>query len=89
MSDPIVTPDDLGIYLGSEVNYDRASQLIDWAQALCETIVSPLPRSAAPVVVDVVQRAYANPLNVTQQATGPISASNGGAARSVWSQRRV
>lgn len=59
MSAPLVTPDDLGVYLNdSGINVGRASAMITDAQTLCETIVSPLPTAASVVVKRVAARAY-------------------------------
>lgn len=80
MSDPIADPSDLAILLGSDVDVDRAALLIELAQQLCESIVSPLPASAEAVVLAVALRAYANPGNAQAQTAGPYSASYGAGA---------
>jgi hypothetical protein len=69
----IISPADLGTYLGATVDIDRAQFLIDQAVDLCQSIVSPLPDGAASVVLDVAGRAYANPTSVPNQAAGPFT----------------
>lgn len=87
MSTPIVTADDLGTYLGSTVDTVRATQLIGWAQALCESVVTPLPAGSEPVVLDVAARGYTNPTNAHQETAGPFSASFGTVAGGLWLTR--
>jgi hypothetical protein len=82
---PPITSTDLGAYLGSTVDEDRATRLIDLATQLCQSIVSPLPDGSAVVVLDVAARAYSNPTSVPQQAAGPFSA--GGAPGGLWLTR--
>lgn len=80
MSDPILDPSDLATYLGvdpSTIDTARAEQVLGFAQALCETVVSPLPAAAAAVVLDVAVRAWANPQNLMSESTGPFSANFG------------
>lgn len=88
LSTPIVIADDLGTYLGATVDSARATQLIGWAQALCESVVSPLPAGAEPVVLDVAARAYVNPSNASQQTAGPFSASYAGSIGGLWLTRQ-
>jgi hypothetical protein len=80
VSDPIVDPSDLEALLGSAVDVNRASTLIELAQQLAESIVSPLPLSARAVVLSVAARAYSNPQNVQAQTVGPYTAQYGSAA---------
>lgn len=85
---PIVTPDDLGVYLAVQsIDEVRAAKLIDWAQALCESVITPLPTGAEPVVLDVTARAYSNPTSVTQQSVLSASASYGAVAGGMWLTR--
>jgi hypothetical protein len=70
MSDPIVTPADFGVYLGQDVDVTRATLILAKAQALCETIVTPLPAGADVVVLPVAARAYGNTLSMTQVGMG-------------------
>lgn len=59
MTDPLITSDDLAVYLKDpSIDEDRADMMISDAQILCESIVSPLPETAVPVVRRVAARAY-------------------------------
>lgn len=61
----VISPADLAQYLADpSLDSDRAQYIIDEAQALCESIVKPLPVGADAVVLDVAERAFANPTNV-------------------------
>lgn len=61
MSAPIAIPSDLGVYLGDpSIDPGRASLILELAQSLCETIVTPLPDTAKPVVLAVAARAFNN-----------------------------
>lgn len=84
MSDPVVDPSDLGTYLGAPVDEGRAELLIQYAQALCEAVVTPLPSGAAAVVIDVVVRALMNPGNVQSEAVGPFPVSFGAVSGGLW-----
>lgn len=71
MSDPIVSVDDFGTYLANDnLDQDRAAYILSLAQILCETVVSPLPAGAEVVVLDVAERAYANPAGSGGQPFG-------------------
>lgn len=87
MSTPIALPSDLATYLGSSVDDDRATLLIQLAQDKCEAILTPLPDTAMGVVLDIAARAYSNPTNAQSQTTGPFSASFGGVAGGLWLTR--
>lgn len=64
MSDPLIDPADLGLYLSDpNINADRAQSMIADAQTLCESVVSPLPATAALVVKRVAARAYTTVLS--------------------------
>lgn len=78
----IVGPPDLAALLGTDFDEDdsRALAILGWAQALCESVVSPLPAGAEAVVLSVASRAYANPVNAQQQTAGPYNASYGSGA---------
>lgn len=95
MSDPLVSADDFALYLNnSAASTDpRAVSILASAQALCETIVYPLPKDAdgvnylvaAGVIKDVAERAYANPtsgngsaLELYSEGVGPFSSSTPG-----------
>ena len=74
MSDPVLFPADLGTYLGlPNLDVDRATQILGLAQALCESVVSPLPPGAEAVVLDVASQAWINPASAGSQAAGPFS----------------
>lgn len=83
-----VTSDDLGTYLGATVDAARATALIGYATNLCLSIVSPLPDGSEPVVLDVAARAYANPMNVQQETTGPSAATFGPVGGGLWLTRQ-
>lgn len=74
MSTPVVTSTDLATFLGSSVDTARATALIALAQQFCEDVVTPLPASAAGVILASSARAYVNPSQVGFSATGPYSA---------------
>lgn len=64
----------LALYLNlTEVDDDRANLMIEQAILLAESIVSPLPDSAAAVVLAVAGRAYSNPQGVAYETVGPVS----------------
>ena len=70
-TDPLVTPADLGVYLQrSDIDEARALMVIDDAQALCETILSPLPEQAAGIVRRVAARCYTNATSAHSVAIG-------------------
>lgn len=84
----LVSADDFALYLNNDaVKTDaRAQFILDKSQQLCETIISPLPTGADIVILDVAERAYANPTNVHgsialySEGEGPFSDSTPGAA---------
>jgi hypothetical protein len=80
------TPDavDLSTYLGAAVSDDRATMLLRLAEQLCLSVVAPLPAGAEAVVMDVAARAYSNPQNLTEQATGPYVAAYGAVGGGLW-----
>jgi hypothetical protein len=53
---------------------ERAYMLLTLAEGLCLSVVNPLPSGAEAVVLDIAARAYTNPTNLTEQATGPYIA---------------
>ena len=75
---------DLSTYLGNDVVTDRAAMLINLAEGLCLAIVSPLPAGAEAVVLDIAGRAYTNPQNLSEQATGPYIAAYGAGSGGLW-----
>lgn len=83
----IVTLDEFQTYLNNfSLDTPRATLILDLAQTLCETIISPLPVGADIVILDVAERAYANPTNVRgsvalySEGEGPFSDSTPGSA---------
>ena len=71
MSAPIALPAELGVYLGDDaIDLARAELILAQAQLLCETIVSPIPDTAAPIVLGVAARAYNNVTSAHQLSLG-------------------
>lgn len=71
MTTPVAYPQDLQIRLGlATIDQDRATAVLEDAQALCETVVTPLPATARGVVVSVAARAFVNPDQVHDVALG-------------------
>lgn len=69
-----VDAEKLRLYLGlGDIDTERATLMIDSAVQLAESIVSPLPDSAAAVVLAVAGRAYANPQGIAYETVGPVS----------------
>ena len=81
-----VTPDaaDLSTYLGAAVDDTRALLMLRLAEQLCLAVVSPLPVGAEAVVMDVAARAFINPQNITEQATGPYITAYGSVGGGLW-----
>jgi hypothetical protein len=84
----VVIPQELGTYLGVEIDEVRAQFLIDKAAQLCESIITPLPDGGDAVVLDVAARAYSNPSNAQTQAAGPYSATFGAMGGGLWLTRQ-
>lgn len=86
MSDPLITPEDLGTYLNDDsLDQERAAKMIDLAQQLCESVISPLPDVAEVVVTRVAARGYVTTtaarqyqLNEADAAYGTMSGPVGG-----------
>jgi hypothetical protein len=83
-----INPIDLGTYLGADVDQDRAQLLIDLAEQLCESVVSPLPDGSDAVILDVATRAYSNPSNAQTQGAGPFTAGFGAVSGGLWLTRQ-
>lgn len=83
-SAPLVSPVDLGIYIGAAVDSARATLILNRAQQLCMSVLNPLPSGAAAVVLDVAVRAYANPTNAQSQAAAPYTVAYGAVAGGLW-----
>lgn len=78
MAEPIVIPSDLSVYLGDpNLDTDRAVLMLSLAQQLCETIVTPLPSTAAPVILGVAARAFTNVTSAHQVGLGSAQISYG------------
>lgn len=73
---PLVSAAQLGVYLNDDsLDVDRAEDLLEDAQVLCESIVSPLPPTAAVVVKRVAGRAY---VTVTSARQAQLAAAQAG-----------
>jgi hypothetical protein len=83
----MATPDDLGTYLGSTLDDERAALMLTLATQLCESVVAPLPDGADAVVLDVAARAYSNPQSLQQQSVGPYTAGYGAVSGGLWLTR--
>lgn len=71
MSDPLVDPSDLCIYMQADtINEDRAAMLLADAQSLCQTVVFPLPVGAEAVIRRMAAAAYINPSGARVTALG-------------------
>jgi hypothetical protein len=71
MSTPIAVASDLGTYLGDPaIDSTRATQSLQLAQDLCETIWSPLGPTALGTVLAVAARQYANATSANNVALG-------------------
>lgn len=78
MSDPVIDPSDLGIYLtDTTINVVKAMGLILDAQTLCEDIISPLPAAASVIVKRVAGRAYSSTTAARQVQLGQADAAFG------------
>jgi len=81
--DATVTVSDLATYLGNPgIDSTRAEFILDKARMLCESIVSPLPPGAEAVILDVAERAFANPttssgLLTYEEGVGPYGTTPG------------
>lgn len=74
MSTPIATSTDLGTFLGNDsIDAERADLILEMAQDLCESIVSPLPATAKFVVLTVAARTWSNPEGDTTATVGPYA----------------
>lgn len=101
MSDPVVSIDEFSLYLNNAaiIGDARAAFILNQAQVLCETIIYPLPLDpdginsfgSKGVVLDVAQRAYANPTEVNgtvslySEGVGPFSEDRpGSSGNGLW-----
>lgn len=80
MTSPLADPTDLQTFLGVDtIDTSRAALLIELAQDLCATVVTPLPATARAVVLDVAARAYGNPQGMQATHAGSFSVQWGAA----------
>jgi hypothetical protein len=71
---PLVSAEELGTYLNdSSIDPDRAAMLIEDAQLLCQSVVSPLPEGANIVIRRVAARAY---VTITSARSQQLAAAN-------------
>lgn len=78
MSDPLIDPGDLATYLNDDsLDTARATDMIGYAQTLCESILSPLPDEAAVVVIRVAARGYVTTTAARQYQLGMADAGYG------------
>lgn len=97
----IVTPDDLGVYLGATLDAtdeDRAQMLIDDAIAQALSVVTVgtvpvdgateanLPDGAGSVIRAAVARVFLNPAGVTQEVLGSFSVARPASSGSFFSK---
>ena len=77
----VVTTDQLGtlLELDGNINANRAQLLIDLAQDLCSSVVTPVPDNARVVVLSIAARGYMNAAGVTAETVGPTSVQYGSA----------
>lgn len=88
----LVTVDDFSTYLGNpDLDQVRAQFILDRAEELCLSIVSPLPDTATSVVLDVAQRAFAVPtaeqdqaLGLYSEGVGPFGGTPGASGGGLW-----
>lgn len=74
MSTPIAQPSDLGTFLDiPDIDETRATLILQMAQDLCESIVSPVPTTAMVVVLTVASRSWSNPEGNTAETAGPFT----------------
>lgn len=74
MTLPLPSVSDLETFIGTTgLDADRALMMIQGAYNRCSGIVSPLPDTAAEIVLGVAARAFANPEGVTSETVGPYS----------------
>lgn len=67
----LVSVDEFSTYLNNPgLDPVRATFILHLAQTLCESIVLPLPDAARVVVLDVAERAFANPTATRDSALG-------------------
>jgi len=78
MSTPIAVASDLGTYLDNpDIDEVRATQSLQLAQDLCETIVTPLPVTAMGTLLGVAARQFNNVTSAQAVGIGSANISYG------------
>jgi hypothetical protein len=73
------TPSDLQTFLGVDsVDINRATYLLTAVTARLQSYVNPLPDGAYALAVEIAAQAYARPLLVKSETTGPYTVVPGG-----------
>lgn len=72
MSTPLATPDELGVFLGKQIDPDdaRATLILQLAHDRCESYVSPVPDAAKGIELAIAGRAYTNVTSAHQVSLG-------------------
>lgn len=83
MSAPLATPDELGVYLGTTVDDDRATLVLQLAHDRCELYVSPVPAAGKGIELSVAARLYNNASSAHQAGIGSAQVSYGAPNSSV------
>lgn len=89
MTDLVVSSSDLATFLGSPVDDDRATLILELVGDQAATLVAPLPAEAKGVVLGAAARIYTNPTQVTSESVGPYSASRTFPSVSLTKQERA
>ncbi len=85
MTDPLVNATDIGTYLNDvSIQVPRAEMMILDAQILCESVVNPLPDTAAPIVKRIAARAYVSTTTNRNQQLAAGGSPIGGMGGGVW-----
>lgn len=70
-----VAATDLETYLGTTVDDDRATFVLDLVMGEAGSIVTPVPDGAKGVILSAAARIYSNPTAVSQELIGPYQTS--------------
>jgi hypothetical protein len=86
-----LTPADLALFRGGQVDDERAQFFLDLAMQVCEAYASPLPDTAAAVVLAVADRAYMVPTDTFSYETAGSFSRNvrGGGLRLTREDKRA
>lgn len=83
MSDPLIDVNDLATYMADEsIDEPRALLMLSLAQTACESVLSPLPAGAVPIVMRIAARGYTSVTSSGVQAAmsgSPFGVTPGGA----------